>query len=255
MRKCTLLLIAAVLSTFAACGGKEKAKEEKNEKSIGLSTKNEGDSTLYGLACDGCTDSVIVFLPGTGGDPVTYDIIEAWKQHRVLGRPRVGDWICLMVNKEDSTKADLVIDLDELKGTWVNMELPHLRQNIDFDTIPGFDEKHKARIDSILEAEMKPVEMGFALKRSYVAQAVGRQYGRDNEDSPIVYPTPKRYTEWHIVNGKLVLTETAATNTNQQEAQQQPPKQHNDTVDILFLLKDSLRIRYSDGTEKGFYRK
>ena len=67
MRNNILLLIAAILVLFSGCGTKE---EQKPEKTIGLSTNIEGDSTLYGLACDGCTDSVLVFLSGKGGDPV-----------------------------------------------------------------------------------------------------------------------------------------------------------------------------------------
>ena len=55
-------------------GGEIMARGEKPDGNVGTSTKIEGDSTRYGLACEGCTDSVLVFLPGTGGDPVTYNI-------------------------------------------------------------------------------------------------------------------------------------------------------------------------------------
>ena len=126
MRNNILLLIAAVLVLFSGCGTKE---EQKPEKTIGLSTNIEGDSTLYGLACDGCTDSVLVFLSGKGGDPVTYDIIDARKRQHIIGHPNVGDWVCLIVNGKDKKKADLVIDLDQLKGEWVNLENPVRRES------------------------------------------------------------------------------------------------------------------------------
>ena len=50
MRNSTLLLLAALLVLLNACGNKEV---KKPEKTIGLNTSIEGDSTLYGLACDG----------------------------------------------------------------------------------------------------------------------------------------------------------------------------------------------------------
>lgn len=248
MRNNTILIIAAILALVSGCGSKE---EQKPEKTVGLSTSIKGDSTLYGLACDGCTDSVLIFLPGKGGDPVTYDIIEARKRQRIIGHPSVGDWVCLIVNGKDKKKADLVIDLDQLKGEWVNLEKPVRRKKADFGI--KMDEETQAEIDSMLEEQMKPVEIGFALKRSYTAQPIGYQYSRNqSEDSPVIYPTPKRYSEWHIYNGKLVLTERSRSLDSLQAAKEKP---NSDTVDILFMVKDTLRIRYKDGTEKGYYRK
>ena len=254
MRNIAILLTITLLTTFAACGDKtEKQPEEKPENTTGNIVKNEGDSTRYGLACDGCTDSVVVFLPEDGKDPVTYDIIEARKHGRIIGRPRIGDWICLIVNGNDSTKADLVINLDRLKGTWVNMEKPELRKHITAEKAPELSEEQKKEIDSLLRAEMTPIEIGFSLKRGYTAQAVGNQYNRTNdENSPVIYPTPKRYTEWHIFNGHLILTESRGNLSGQQPTE---TTMGHDTVDIIFMMRDTLRLRYSDGTEKGFYRK
>ena len=251
MRNSTLLLLAALLVLLNACGNKEV---KKPEKTIGLNTSIEGDSTLYGLACDGCTDSFLVFLSGKGGDPVTYDIIEARKRQRIIGHPKVGDWVCLIVNGTNKNKADLVIDLDELKGEWVYLEKPEKRQMINGGTAIKMDKEAKAEMDSLIEKLMKPVEIGFALKRSYTAQPIGGQYSRNqNEDSPVIFPVPKRYTEWHIFNGQLVLTERRR-NYNDKEASSEE-KAKSDTVDILMMIKDSLRIRYKDGTIKGYHRK
>ena len=250
MRQFTLMIIiAAGLFSCISCSN----KPEEPKKTVGTSTKIEGDSTLYGLACDGCTDSVLVFLSGQGGDPVTYDIIDASKNRKVVGRPRVGDWVCLIVNGKDKKKADQVINLDKLKGTWVNLEKPWLRKRLDTPSLANMDEETRHRIDSMLKIQLKPVEMGFALRRHYSARPVGMEYNRNkNQESPVVYPTPKFYTEWHIFNGKLVLTEGALNMGNQRKVK---TKYKNDTVDIVLLLKDSLRIRFKDGKEKGFYRK
>lgn len=228
-------------------------KTEEPKKTVGTSTKIKGDSTLYGLACDGCTDSVLVFLSGQGGDPVNYNIIDASKNRKVIGRPQVGDWVCLIVNGTDKKKADLVINLDRLKGTWVNLEKPWLRKRLDAPSLGNMDAETKHRIDSMIKIQLKPVEIGFALRRHYAARPVGMEYSRNkNQDNPVVYPTPKFYTEWHIFNGKLVLTEGALRMGNQRKVK---TKYKSDTVEIVMMLRDSLRIRYKDGKEKGFYRK
>jgi hypothetical protein len=250
MRQFTLLIIFAVgILVGTSCSN----KTEEPKKTVGTSTKIKGDSTLYGLACDGCTDSVLVFLSGQGGDPVNYNIIDASKNRKVIGRPQVGDWVCLIVNGTDKKKADLVINLDRLKGTWVNQEKPWLRKRLDAPSLGNMDAETKHRIDSMIKIQLKPVEIGFALRRHYAARPVGMEYSRNkNQDNPVVYPTPKFYTEWHIFNGKLVLTEGALRMGNQRKVK---TKYKSDTVEIVMMLRDSLRIRYKDGKEKGFYRK
>ena len=250
MRQFTLLIIFAVgILVCTSCSN----KTEEPKKTVGTSTKIKGDSTLYGLACDGCTDSVLVFLSGQGGDPVNYNIIDASKNRKVIGRPQVGDWVCLIVNGTDKKKADLVINLDRLKGTWVNQEKPWLRKRLDAPSLGNMDAETKHRIDSMIKIQLKPVEIGFALRRHYAARPVGMEYSRNkNQDNPVVFPTPKFYTEWHIFNGKLVLTEGALRMGNQRKVK---TKYNSDTVEIVMMLRDSLRIRYKDGKEKGFYRK
>lgn len=228
-------------------------KTEEPKKTVGTSTKIKGDSTIYGLACDGCTDSVLVFLSGQGGDPVNYDIIDASKNGKVIGHPQVGEWVCLIVNGKNKKKADLVINLDRLKGTWVNLEKPWLRKRIDAPSLGNMDAETKHRIDSMVNMQLKPVEIGFSLRRHYAARPVGMEYSRNrNQDNPVVYPTPKFYNEWHIFNGKLVLTEGALAMGSRRTVKR---KYTSDTVDIVLMLRDSLRIRYKDGKEKGFYRK
>jgi len=107
-----------------------------------------GDSALYGLACDGCTDSVLVFLPYSGGDPDTFDIIECRQQRRILGRPHIGDALAVIVNPENRDEALWVINIGTLEGEWCYMVEPTLR------TIDG---KKPPVPDSILKKIMIPV--------------------------------------------------------------------------------------------------
>lgn len=246
MRKSVLCLVVAMASLLAACGGKPSSGE-KPDGNVGTSTKIEGDSTRYGLACEGCTDSVLVFLPGTGGDPVTYNIVEAFMHRRVIGRPKTGDWVAVVLNGEDSLKADMVINLDELKGQWVQWVAPTLRKN---PMTEGLEEAVQEEMDSLLRERLKPVEMGFALKRHYAAQPIGLLHAlTSSDDDPVKFPVPKRYMEWHVFNGRLVL-------------KIRPTKEDSlhhrlevcDTADFLLLTRDSLRLRFKDG-EKGYSRK
>lgn len=244
MKKITLFICLACVFFGVSCQNNNQAKSE--QPTVGTSTTIEGDSTLYGLACDGCTDSVLVFLPGKGGDPVTYDILEATTSGRVIGRPQVGDWVAVIVNGADTLKADMVIDLDQLKGTWVQMVAPTLRERVQQPDDPNV----AVEVDSMIKSMMKPVEMGFALKRHYTAQAVGRrQAAARNDDSPVILPMPRNYTAWHVVNGQLVLTVKENADDTTAVA-----KVENDTADFVVMMKDSLVLRFRDG-ERSYYRK
>lgn len=247
--KINILLIAAIIvSVLASCGSDKK---DEPTDAIGTSTKIEGDSTLYGLACEGCTDSVVIMLPGDCSDPVTYDIIEAMKNGRVLGRMETGAWICLTLDTGDDNVAYNVINLDQLKGTWVQSVMPTLRE-LNGAMIEQ-DAEAKAMRDSIIEKLMVPCEIGFALKRYYTAEPVGmtRQNSADNM-SPVIYPTPKRYNDWHIFNGRLVLTEAAMAADSAANDRQTAD---GDTADILLLTRDSLALRFLNGEVRGYHRK
>lgn len=249
MKKTTIAFIAAVL-TVMACGSR---KENSMEKTVGTSTSIKGDSTLYGLACDGCTDSALVFLPGKGGDPVTYNIIEAKRKGRVAGKLNVGDWVCLTLDGSDKKKAHTVINLDRLKGSWVQLVMPTRKNR------PGrksdMDEEARLVEDSLAKAMMIPREIGFALKRHYTAAPIGMQRAANlvEDENMLVYPSPKFYTEWHIFNGKLILTEGAFNIPGQKVKAKK--KYSNDTVDVVMLTKDSLRLKFSNGKTEGYYRK
>ena len=78
MRGIIIFLLIMVSAIVFSCGNKTKMNEWEND-TLSKRDRSNGDSTLYGLACDGCTDSVLVFLSFEGGDPITFDIIEASK--------------------------------------------------------------------------------------------------------------------------------------------------------------------------------
>ena len=77
MKRLILLAAAATLLTVACSTKQEQPATDVADDAISLKKNLPGDSALYGLACDGCTDSVIVLLPHDGSDPVTYDILKA----------------------------------------------------------------------------------------------------------------------------------------------------------------------------------
>ena len=244
-----LLLSAAVL--INACGSKS-AQEPKGVASdaISLVQNVPGDSALYGLACDGCTDSVLVFLPYSGGDPDTFDIINAFQQHRIYGRPHIGDELAVILNPEDRDEALVVIDMETLKGTWCYMVKPTLR------TPEQMAKKMQRRMmeripDSVKQQMLSPREYSLRLKRDNSVMVRGGMYRQTTTDdmSPVEYPAVTRYTEWHLYNGRLILK--ADTIPGFYKPGDVPTV---DTVDIEALVDDSLILRFPDHVQH-YYRK
>lgn len=240
MKQILMIWLAAAL--LAACGQKAGegsltpvAKEGKASKELLL----EGDSAIYGLACEGCSDSTIVLLPTDGGNPVNYNIIDAFLNRKVLGRMKVGDKIALMRNAADSTVADLVVDLDELQGTWCYKVMPQLVREVP---------------DSVKEKFFVPREYGFSLKRQWTAQSVGYVPPQSSlEDrSPVAYPQLRFFTEWHMLNGRLVIVSSNFRKKADSD-ELEVVSSRRDTCDILYLRDDSL-VLGSDGVTRGYYR-
>lgn len=244
-----IFLPSLILLAFAACGEKTVPAPTDND-SIDVQTRVPGDSTVYGLACDGCTDSVVVFLNSAGGDPDTFDIIDARLRHQIFGKPRIGDNLALLINPEDSTEALRVIDLNDLQGEWCYMATPKLR---DIASLPKrVQRRMMANMpDSVRDKLLVPKEFGFQLKHSYAARPIGMTMGSTTteDQSPVEYPPMKLYTEWRIFNGRIILTEEKMDTT--------ATGQHasvNDTAEIVMLMPDTLVLRFPDG-ERGYYRK
>jgi hypothetical protein len=242
-----LAAVAALTMTIAACGSKESKQTDDNEA---ISTKQNlpGDSTVYGLACDGCNDTILVFLPRYGGDPDTFNILGASKAQKVFGRPKIGDKMAVVVNHNNPKVADMVIDLEELKGEWCYVVKPQLRRRADLSQ-EAQQRFLKEAPDSLISELMQPREYGVEIKSENTARPIGFVHAMtSDEESPVVYPQLKRYREWHIFNGLLVLSETKRDTTGVQTVI------NSDTAQFVLLRRDTLVLRFEDG-EQGYYRK
>ena len=229
-----------------SCNNKRTQQSKVPADSLTVSTV-VGDSAIYGLACDGCTDSVIVLLPATGGDPVTYDILSAMKQRKVVGRPKIGDNLAVLLNPENPKEAVSVVDIDELKGAWVYLVMPQLREGA---KQMAANKSGDALTDSVIKSLMVPREYGFKLKRDNQVTPIGMTYGSSTteDESPVVYPPLKRYREWHVFNGKLILAELSAGMSGKEAR-----VLSQDTAEIVFMMQDSLQLRFKDEV-RNYYR-
>lgn len=244
MRRLTFICILASLLMAIGCS--------KDQKENGLrANKNDhakGDSTIYGYACDGSTDSTLVILPTDCSDPVTYDIVRASRNKQVFGSMSIGDWVGIVVNPRNKREVVTAIDLDELKGTWTYQVLPYLKESAT---------KTKAEIEAELTDSMRelyfiPREYGWTLKRHWQASTVGNVYGGNSlaDESPVEYPKVKTFTGWHIYNGLLIMTrDTMDEHRNPIPAN----KVEQDTNRIVYLQGDSLCV-YFEGNYVGFHR-
>jgi hypothetical protein len=97
---------------------------------------------------------------------------------------------------------------------------------------------------------MAPREYGFQLKRGYTAQSFGGMRQANNDKmSPVEYPKVRRYKEWRLFNGRLILTTDSILLDHGKKG-----KPETDTADIIMLRRDTLVLKYKDH-EQGYYRK
>jgi hypothetical protein len=243
--KQTVIILAATAMLLGACHS--GTQTEKNSTVYNETVTLEGDSTVYGLACDGCTDSLLVYLPFSGGDPDTIDILNARVQRKVFGRPEVGDEVAFVLNASNKKVADLVINIDRLKGSWCYQVMPKLRRRLgaSADSMvqlpPDFP-------DSLKKKWFQPREYGLELQRDNMVRPIGAQTRGREQQGPVEYPEMKRYREWHIYNGHLLLMETRRDTTGARKTIS------TDTADIVVMRHDSLLLRFADH-EQGYYRK
>lgn len=250
--KKTLLYIFSTVLLMGACGSNKEQKTATDIADDAISTQKNlpGDSALYGLACDGCTDSVLVFLPYSGGDPDTFDIINAFQEHRIYGRPRIGDELAVIVNPEDRDEALSVVNMELLKGEWGYMVQPTLRSTESMSK--RMQRRMIERIpDSVRQQMLTPREYSLRLKRDYTVTVRGARRSRTTTDdmSPVEYPTIKRYTDWHFYNGKLILKADTVAGFSQEG-----DVPETDTAQIRLLMPDSLILEFRDHTQE-YYRK
>lgn len=225
----------------------------KNEQSKLITTEMKGDSTVYGLACEDCNDTVLVLLPPDNSDPVTYNILEATRNGRIRGKVSIGDRVALVLDPKDKHKATLVIDMEELEGIWCYIVMPKLK---DFANMSNREQARKlaAMPDSIKQTYYIPREYGFWIKSNWSAQSVGYVNEQPSvvDESPVVYPALGYFTAWHIWNGKFVMV--SGTPYIDKNGKYQVKDLVNDTCSIDFLDEDSLVLTDSYGS-RSYYKK
>lgn len=241
MRKYPSLLAFLCLMMVMACGTRKE--NMSREASIDMPSFIQGDSMVYGLVCDGGNDTILVVLRNIYGDPDTFNILDATRQHQVFGRPKVGDQIVLLVDS-DSTVARMAIDLDRLTSTWCYDVKPTLRQRAGVSE--GMRQQFLQQMsDSVRDSLFATRQYGFTLKVDGTVRTIGMRFNDDN--SPVTYPDLKRYGLWSLVNGRLVLTETRRDSLGNSVQVQ------SDTARLILLRRDTLALQFPDGT-KGYYR-
>jgi len=233
---------------MAACGSQKK--ENVQGERISAQKVLEGDSTRYGLACEGCTDSVLIFLPHTANRLDTFDIIKARQQHRIFGRPRIGDEVAITLNPQDTTEVITLINLDEIRDQWCYQVTPRLKKRNDMTTKMQLRLLEKVP-DSIKQQWMQPREYKLHLRNDHTAMVYGNVIRHSSSDDmkPVEYPRIRHYTEWYLHNGKLILKADTLSGFSTPE-----DKPITDTVTIKLLRKDSMVLQFPDH-EQSYYRK
>lgn len=243
MKRTLFPLLAATLLTMA-CGSNENNRDKKqtvNDEGQVL----PGDTSIYGLACEGCTDSLLILLPLNGGDPDTFNIFNAQLNHRIFGRPDIGDMMAVICDSQAAHTAARVINLDKLQGEWRYQVTPRLRRR---QVDSAMAQQPVNLPDSFVRRWLQPKEYGYDIRRDYVVHPVGGVSPTEAQQGPVEYPTLKRYREWHVLNGRFILSETRRDTTRQSVTVS------IDTVDIVRLRRDTLTLRFADH-EQSFYRK
>lgn len=251
MKGKTVFIIIFFSILFIACGNKNKDKIPTQQVSSHITMT--GDSTLYGLACEGCSDSVVVFLPEDGSDPVTYNILEAHRKGHVLGKLKIGDKIGIVLNRKNHKVADLVVDIDQLQGIWCYIVMPKIRNASQMSN--RAQAKMLANMsDSLKETFFIPREYGFWLKREWEASSIGYVTEASSlaDESPVVYPPLGYFVGWRIWNGKFVMV--SGTPNWSKDGVLSISHLRNDTCNIDYLGDDSLVLSDRDGS-RSYYKK
>lgn len=254
--KNSFFIIISFFILMISCG--KKNANENQIFQIDVTDQIKNDSMVYGLACEGTSDSFIVVYPFSGEDPVTYSCIYAKKKGKIIGKPQIGDWVGIVLDSNDTTVADMIINLDQIKGTWTYPVMPTFK---DFKNLSA---KMRRRMEAQAINELPdsekalyliPREYGFSLKRNHVAQPVGRVFTSNgvNDDSPVEYPEVKNYQQWFSWNGRLILV-SAKMNGNEGIESKEKQKVIFDTLDYVSLNDDSLILIYKN-KRMGFHRK
>lgn len=236
-----------IVLLLALAGCHQESRRETAATTVPAAASN--DNTIYGLACEGSNDTIIIFLrePYTGANPDTLSVLRAMQSKQVFGKINTGDRLAIMKSQEDSTEAELVIVTERLLGTWCYLQKPMLRQRADME---GMTEEQvlESLPDSVRQLLETALEYGFTLKIDSMALPIWHQQQNTGTDSPIEYPPIKLYRQWCINNGHLLLIQSITDSAGVSQFIGQ------DTAILVMLKDDSLVLNF--GTEQqSYYRK
>lgn len=240
-----LLTIATLMLTLACSSDKQHpTSQTQNATPNTQNATSEKDSTVYGLACDGCNDTTVIYLPlpYNDCDPDTLNILEASRQGHVYGELRIGDKLAIIRNHQDTTVADLVISTDALQGEWCFRVRPTMRQRP--------DGSHLQLNDSLRQLLQVEREYGFIIKPDSMvfSKGFGNAPQTSDDESDIVYPTPRRYRRWFVSNGQLLLAEAKLDSVGTLKTITV------DTTSFVRLNADTMVLRFANGDHE-YYRK
>lgn len=244
MKRIIFPLIGGLLMT-ASCGNNGDLSDGHEKASVMVQTL-PGDSAYYGLACDGSSDSILIVMPMSGDRLDTFDILNAFLNRRVLGRPAIGDMMTVVRDSANPFIADKVVNLSRLKGEWCYLVMPQLRLRRINDSLhlstPPIP-------DSLRQRWMQPREYGFEIRRENAVRPIGNVRNNTSaQQSPVTFPPVKQYREWRMFNGRLILSESRRDTLGRRHVVR------SDTADIMMLRRDSMRLRFN-GSEQGYYRR
>lgn len=243
MKTIAIALLVILMTTVGCTNRPSVANAVTSTK--GLTT----DSTIYGLACEECNDTIVVFLrqPYDGSDPDTLNVFEAKRRQQVFGSIRPGDQLAIMCNADDSTVADIVIVTQDLLGRWCYKVRPTPKRRAEHDSLT--QEQIAERLpDSIRRMLSVEREYGFTLKIDSVAFPIWTNDINNNDNNlPVEYPPITLYRQWYISNGKLMLVQSITDSVGNNQVLGQ------DTAQLVRLTADTLVLRFSNG-EQSYYR-
>ena len=101
-----ILCFVVIVMIAMGMGSCHKSAEKIDDEDVLVDDSTPeivGDSMLYGLSCDGTSDSVIVIWP-FHGEPITISTIDAKENHRIIGKPEIGDWVGVMRDPETAPR-------------------------------------------------------------------------------------------------------------------------------------------------------
>lgn len=247
-----ILYFMIVVMLACSCGGKQEANMAPEQSTDSLVMFAGNDSVLYGLVCDGQTDTILVFLPidNIGADPDTFIILDAFKTHKIFGQTDIGDKVAVVLNEQDSTMADMVINMNDLFNTWCYQEMPslHLRADMRGKTDKQIIEDLP---DSLRKLLSTPREYSMQINNDNSIRCFTNRRMMGSEGINIVnYPKMRHYREWSLMkDGRLLLKEMIPDTLGKLQLV------GIDTTSLVLLSQDSLVLRCNDKLRSYYAKK